>query len=349
MKKEKSSESKLSLLSNFIRSLTRFIWVIIAVIILAAAGKLLLMTDNKDKEETTKEQSTKPVLMKPEFPREKLDESLIQALLISRTKTDEFASERLDEWVDSLMVRVDNSFLDWYFGYFNQQIIGLKSLVQGALHYVFESQPTASEKLTEEFQEEFAIRVLRKQIAQMEIERITGDVVEFYVEELQKNVNEIPSRYNIPQGEWERYLDDVSFIISDTEGSRSVSLSFKTIFAGGVGGAALLTSKLIGPITAKLGIKTGTKFAGKAGAQIAAKTGAKVAAKMGGKMAGLYIGVGVIIWDLWDHHATKEENKPVLRQNIYDYLHEVKHSLLYDTESGIITAINDMERNIKIK
>jgi len=346
---KKSGESKLSLWSNLFNSLTRFIWVIIAVIILAAVGKLLLVTGNKDEEETVTEKSTKPVLTKPEFPREEINESLAQALFTSRTMTEEFASERLEVWVDSLMVRVDNSFLDWYFGYFNQQIIGLKALVQGALHYVFESQPTAAERLTGEFQEEFAVRVLRKQIAQMEIERITGDIVEFYVGELQKNVNEIPSRYNIPQGEWERYLDDVSFIIIDTEGNRSVPISFKTIFAGGVGGAALLTSKLIGPITAKLGMKTGAKFAGKAGAQIAAKTGAKVAAKIGGKMAGLYIGVGVLAWDLWDHHATKETNKPILRQNIYDYLHEVKHSLLYDTESGIITSINEIEKNIKIK
>jgi len=342
MKIPKNRESKLSLLSNFFRSVTGFIWVIILLIVLAAAGRFLLFSDDEEKEKTSESARTKPVLTKPEY-RKKVDESLAGALETSRKNTEEYASVRLQEWVDSLMVRVDNNFIDWYFGYFTQQMIGLKSLVQGAVHLVFENQPSASEKLTEEFQEEFGKRVLRKEIAQLELERITREIISYYSEDLQKNVNEIPDRYQIPQGEWDRYLEDISIIIGDAEATRNVSITMKTVVAGGIGGT-LLAAKLLGKITV-----TGAKVAGKAGAKIATKTGAKVAAKMGGKMIGMYVGVGIIVWDLWDHYSTAKTNRPILRQNLYDYLTEAKESLLYDTETGIITTLLEIENNIKFK
>jgi len=342
MKKFKNSENILSLLTNLFRSITGLVWVIIVIIVLASLGKLFLFNGSKEKKTTSENTRTKPVLSKPEI-RQKVDESLLQALSESRKSTENYASLCLQEWVDSLMVRVDNNFLDWYFGYFTQQMIGLKALVHGAVHLVFESQPTASEKLTKEFQEEFGTRVLRKEIAQMELERITGDIIQYYSEELKKNVNAIPSRYQIPQGEWDRYVEDISVIVGSTEANRNVSLSLKTIVAGGIGGT-LLTAKLLGKIT-----MAGAKVAGKAGANIASKTGAKVAAKIGGKMLGVYVGAGIIAWDLWDHYSTSHTNKPILRRNIFDYLQEVKHSLMYDSESGIITALNDIENNLKFK
>jgi hypothetical protein len=100
------------------------------------------------------------------------------------------------------------------------------------------------------------------------------------------------------------------------------------------------------PIISKIGAKISTKLAAKSAAKMAAKTGGKVAAKTGGKFLGTIIAVGIIIWDVWDHYATKKKAKPVLRQNIYDYLKEVKKSILYDPEYGIMTIIYQMEQGI---
>ena len=343
-----SGDSKSSW-TNLFRSISGLIWAVIVLIILAAAGKMLLIPDMKDEKITVVEKSSKSIQTQPSILRGKIDQDILQAFTTAQVNTELFASERLQEWVDSLMVRVDGNFLDWHFSYFHQQMIGFKSLIQQGLYIVsenlseqlpeiLEEQPTAAERLTEEFQEEFGQRVLRREIAQMELERITREIVEYYVHEVQQNIDSIKAEYTIPQGEWDRYLDDISFIIGDVEGSRNVSLTVKTIAAGGVGGAAL-TAKLIGKMAGKISSKTGAAAAGKAGAALAGKTGAKVAAKMGGKMLGLYAGIGIIIWDILDHYSTAKTNRPILRQNINDYLLLVKDTLLHDPETGIMTEI----------
>ena len=61
---------------------------------------------------------------------------------------------------------------------------------------------------------------------------------------------------------------------------------------------------------------------------------------------GPIIGVGIIVWDVWDHNHTKKIEAPILRENIVDYLAEVRHGLLYDPETGIMAIIGGMEANV---
>ena len=63
---------------------------------------------------------------------------------------------------------------------------------------------------------------------------------------------------------------------------------------------------------------------------------------------GAIVAIGIIIWDVWDHHATKSKAKPILRKNIYDYLNEVKESILHDPSYGIMTIIYEMEQIISV-
>jgi hypothetical protein len=79
---------------------------------------------------------------------------------------------------------------------------------------------------------------------------------------------------------------------------------------------------------------------------MAAKTGGMVAAKTGGRFLGTFIAVGIIMWDVWDHYQTKKKALPVLRNNIKDYLNEVKESIIHDPEYGIMTIIYNMEHGI---
>jgi hypothetical protein len=100
------------------------------------------------------------------------------------------------------------------------------------------------------------------------------------------------------------------------------------------------------PLITKISAKISTRLAAKSAGKMAAKTGGKVAAKTGGKFLGAIIAVGIIIWDVWDHYATKKKAKPVLRKNIHDYLKEVKNSILHDPAYGIMTIIYQMEISI---
>jgi len=209
--------------------------------------------------------------------------------------------------------------------------------IKGAASYWFNpndqtSEERIAEEITTEFQIEFAKRVLRPEIAQLQLQRITNQTVRLYLDEVSQNIKLIPVNCKISQVDWNSYLNDVAITIYDTEGNLS-SVSLK-VFAGG---GAYLAVK---PIVAKLvvGSKIVTKLAGKVGAKIAAKTGATLAAKIGGTLLDTTVGVGILLWDVWDNNHTAFIEKPILKTNLANYLE--------NPETGVMVAVDSIQKNI---
>lgn len=326
---------------------TNGVWLMLVVLILAGLGHFLLSLDatlgERDRERATTPAA--PQIRKVEEPIAwgAIDQATLSALEESRAIAESFLSDALDTWIDEIMVRVDGDFLDWYFDYWTQQAHGLKGLWQFGVQKIFEERPSAAEKLTQRIQEEFAKRALRPNVAELELRRIARQTAEVYVAELQGRLKSIPETYKISSLEWDAYMEGIALTTADTTGGRETPLTLKALALTGAGGAAILISKL-GLISAKVAAKTVSSTAGAAAAGIAAKTGGKVAAKAGGKFLGPIIGVGVIVWDLWDHRKTKRENRPILRQGLVDYFQELKEILMHDPTEGLISTLNDLER-----
>jgi hypothetical protein len=337
---EKKSQ-RLHAWSDLLRSISKFLWIIVIVIILAALGKMFIFKSGK--EPGSMKPVKKPVVEKVDWSR--VNKEIEKMMMTARKETETLASTKLDLWIEKNMQRVDSDFLEWYFSYWTQQKLGLQSLLAQVWHWVDSDSPTAAEKITEEVQEEFSNRVIRPQIAQLEIERIVNEIVSHYSTSLKGKLERIPGEYNINPADWDRYLEDISVMIKNVEANRSTSLPLKALVGVTAGGAVLMANSLR-PIVTKIGAKISSKLAAKSAAKMAAKTGGKVAAKTGGKFLGTIIAVGIIIWDVWDHYSTKQKAKPVLRQNIYDYLMEVKESILHDPAYGIMTIIYQMEQSI---
>jgi hypothetical protein len=337
--------------SQFIKSVSPYLWatvIIIVIIPLLGRGfiansyqKNIVISDNSP--------PLVAVIDKQQPDWSKVDQSITIAIKNAKITANNFASENLDTWVDELMTRVDNSFLEWYFNYFNQKKLEFSApfmwISSAVTHWIDSDNPSpeqaVAEKMTEDFQLEFAKRVLRPKIAQLELERITRDTVNLYVSQLENNISSVQGSYKIPQGEWGRYLDDIAVTINDTEGVVS-NLSLKAL----VGGSSYLLVKATIPIAAKIGSKVAVSFAGKFGAKIAAKTGGAVAANIGAGLLDPIIGAGIIIWDLWDYHHTVDVNRPILRAAILDYLSQVKKSLLDNNENGIMASVAQLEGGI---
>lgn len=323
--------------------LAKIFWLMVVLVVAAVLGKSWL-----SREAAVPERVNKPVPAPP-IDWSQVDAAIVAVLRPARAAAETTATQKLEAWSEDLMWRVDHDFLDWYFSYWNQQKLGLKALGYTVKHYIFADEPEAAARLTEEVQQEFAQRVLRPQIAQLELERITTEVLEVYLSRLTAALAGIPEEYKIPQPEWERYLNDIAVLTTRVEGNREIALSLKAATVASVGGGALLAHTL-SPALPSLGSKVSGKLAGKAAgevaAEVAAKTGGKVTAKTGGKLLGLIVGFGILLWEVWDHSQTEEIERPKLRQTIADYFVEVKHSLLYEPETGIMSIIHDMEDNI---
>lgn len=327
------------------KNVVRFIWLAVFFIILVALGRYLVATSViRDEVAASGQPRSKPIPT-PGIEWSEIDKAILGALETAREAALAKAQAGLDEISAGWTERVDNNFLEWYFGYWNQQKMGLQGIVRSIHHWFDEEAPTAAESVTQTIQEEFANRVLRPQITQLELEQLTRDVVDVYIQSLQREIEAVRGRYQIPQEEWDRYLSSIAAMTSTVEGNRKVDLSLKAIAGATVAGSVLLGKALVN-VAGKLGSKVSAQFAGKAAAKMAAKTGGKVAAKMGGKLLGPIVGVGIIVWDIWDHQATKAESRPILRENLLDYLGQIEESLLNDPESGILAVIHQIEGSI---
>jgi hypothetical protein len=341
---------RLKAITKFLKTLSPLIWVaVFCLVILPLVGNLIIsqsVTSNRSVSSPVSSPVSKVTLPAPP-DLGKVNLEIQGAINKSHALAENFASKELDTWEGELNGRVD-SFLDWYFDYFNQKTMEFATpfkFIVSAVTHKFDMSAASqkvAEKLTEDFQREFAKRVLVPKLAQMRLESITTETTSLYVSELGKNIKGIQSSYNIPQGEWEKYLNDIAVTINDTEGTLS-NFSLRVLIGGG--GYIVAKPLLIG-LAGKVGSKVMTKFAGKAAAKMAAKTGGTVAGQLGVSLIDPIVGVGILIWDIWDYDHTVKVERPILRQNILAYLDQVKISLLKNPESGIMTAINQLEVSI---
>ena len=343
--------SRLATITQFIKATSLLIWSVVAFIIVAGLGYHFFLSEPAgvgvaQPKKLIKEKS-KPV---PPVYNE-LDKAVEEALDKARADARQYALSQLDKWDKELRERVDNDFLPWYFSYWNTQIRGVKALYYGAIHWADSDRPSAAERHTEEFQLQFTARVLQPHTSQKQLERIQVATLEGYLQNLRTLVADIPKRYKVSAADWENYLAEISHQSSVIEGGRNVPITLKALYASTAAGTVLLAGKILGAFEGKalagIGSKLGGKIAAKATAKLAAKTGGKVAAKVGGKLLGPIVGVGIIVWDVWDHASTVSENTPVLRQSIYAYLDEMKLSLLDDPETGVMSVINQMEQQFR--
>ena len=337
-------------ISQFIKSVTPYLWaIVIVVVIIPLLGRGFIANSYQKDVVTSDNSKSSVVFIDKQSDWNKVDESIIAAIKNANTTAENFASTKLDDWVDELMINVDGSFLDWYFNYFNQKKLEFSVpfvwASSAVTHWVDSDKPSpdqvVAEKMTEDFQLQFAKRVLKPKIAQFALETITNDTVKVYVSQLEKNISSIESSYNIPQGKWDRYLNDIAITINDSEGVTS-NLTLKTL----VGGGSYLFVKAAIPMGVKIGSQIAAKFAGKAGAKIAAKTGGTIAGKIGAELLDPIVGIGILIWDLWDYNNTVSVNRPILRKSISEYLHTVKTSLLQNPANGIMASINELQYGI---
>ncbi|NEQ16631.1 MAG: hypothetical protein F6K44_23795, partial [Moorea sp. SIO3E2] len=264
--------------TQLIKSVAPLIWtVVIIIVFIPLVSKLIIPHSTNPAQITPSTEPTVVIEPRPDFS--KVNQAVADAVKASHASAEGFAAQELDVWEAELIPRVD-SFLDWYFDYFNQKKMELSVPFMwgkyAIMHQINTKLPSGKEaidaKLTETFQKEFSKRVLVPQNAQMRMELITNDTIELYMAELGNNLSDIQSQYQIPQGQWDRYINEISTTINDTEGNLS-NISLKLL----IGGSGYLVAKpILVSMGGKVASKVSTKLAGKAASKMAAKTGGLV-------------------------------------------------------------------------
>lgn len=229
-----------------------------------------------------------PQYIPGEPPLPEFDQVLGTALKIAHQDAEQFASQELDRWISQLIQRIDYDFLDWYFSYWNQTVIELQSLYHETIHLFYKTAPSATEKLTEKINMELSKRVFRPQIAQMELEAITRNTLNRYLQTFRKECQTLPKQYKIPQGSWQRYLNDLALITTGVYGERNLFATIKNLYTSSIGSALVITSAI--PLFAgKISVSIAEKLAKQIWTKVTLKSSGKAAAQFGGRMLGLLL------------------------------------------------------------
>ena len=343
--------NRIQAISQLIKAITPLIWaIVVLVVIVPLLGKIWLGTASNEplKTKVATETNLEIPITIPQKSNSKIDREISQALQTARANSQNFALGEIEGWVEELMTRVDQGFLPWYFNYFNQKQFEGKAFLSGLYssiaHWVNTDNPppeqVVAENLTKTIQTEFTKRVIRPQEAQLRLERITRDAVNLYVNNLSNELENIQASYQIPQGKWDRYLSDIAITIQDTEGNIS-NTSIKLL----VGGATALGVKSLIPVV-KVGSTVYLSLAGKTGAKIATKTGGAVASSFGAELIDPIVGIGLIVWDLWDYQHRVNIEKTILRDTIFNYLQEVKYDLVNNHQGSVLSSIYQIEASV---
>jgi hypothetical protein len=345
---------RMTALSHFLRAATSLLLRGGILLVLLAASLLLLSRAGRffGPGSSTRTAAAEPVVVAAPQPIDwsRVDAAVVAAAAQARRHAEQFAAGQLDAWTRQMLSRIDQEFLPWYFGYWNQQAIGLKACWQGvkyelAGYVTADATPSPAEQTIQDIQTEFAGRVLHPESAQLRLEQITRQAVALYLAELGDRLKDIQVRYGIPPQQWDRYLEGVATSVQRIDGNRQVPLSLKAITASTVGAAAILTRSLA-KLAARFEVRLAAGAAERPIAGVAARAASKVAARAGGKMLGPIVAVGLIVWDIWDHHRTVSQNQPIVRDALAEYLSLQNDALLRDPQTGVLAAMHEVEAGI---
>jgi hypothetical protein len=241
----------------------------------------------------------------------------------------QYAEHELDKWESELIKRLDTDFLDWYFSYFNQKTEELKIL----LNYLGEMAITGfkpsivddriKDRILANINREFARRVVNSKSAESKFKTIVIDTTDLYLNQLSKQLKNVSKKYKIPQSDWQEYLEVIKVRLENEQGNETLAVEI---------------------------IGAGSYLAIKAGSLVAAKAGSKVAAGfLSSSIASIIdpaVGLGLIAFDYWDYTNGVAKNKPRLREDLVESLHEIKKTLLTDYEFGVMSAVNELDEKI---
>jgi hypothetical protein len=339
--------ARIQALTQLIRAVQPLIWATVLTIVrIPLAGKYVMGRILPTPPDTSASIPVDVAIAMPDWST--IDAAMAQSLQGARQEAATYAHEQLTQWMNELEPRVD-SFLDWYFDFFQQKSIEFSTPFiwgYGVVRHRFDpthpsAQVTVADYLTQSFEREFAQRVLVPQNAQLRLERITAESLDRYLATLDQQLGGIQTHYKIPQGHWEGYLSDISVSLG-REGSLS-HLSLETL----VGGGTYLPAKpLLLASLGKLSGKASSKVASAAIGKVAAKAGGTVATQLGAAILDPLVGLGILAWDVWDYRHTVASDRPILRDNITSSLQDVEQMLLNHPDAGVMSAVAQVERSL---
>ena len=330
--------------------------IVISAFVFSPLGRIIigkLGFSNKPDSIGKKEQQMVVPAIKFDF-----DDEILAALEKANNSARLYINEELDKWIEDVMSRLDDKFLDDYFGFIQTKSREIRTFFQFAKNKLSLSDKTAEEMLTQELEEKISNLVLRPEITEATMKIIVDNAIEIYYSCLDKSLQEIQVSHNIPDSDWKAYISDLCMITMRDEQTaynrNIIPITSKAIIVSGVTITAYVAKpaieKIAKMVSAKIATKTGVNIAEKAGAQFAVTTATKTGSNIAARtipFIGCAIIIGVGVWDIIDYKVNSNKGKKILRENFSDYLSKIKAELMGNSSDSIMSSIIIWENNFK--
>ena len=354
LKKYKTSKSNDNINNKGKKNrITNFLWIIVFVIIILNVMKLFsieISNFSNTKKNLIKEIDTSKIAKKRKIFL-KLDRDIKKALNNAKNNAEKVAEKELNIWVKELIDKMDNNYLDWYFGYWQQRTMEFKK-IQYYIKDKLLNKNNSEKEILEDIKNEFEKRVLDPITAQHKIEYIFKKTMDSYTDTLSKELKNIKEKYKIPDYEWHEYLSDLSLVINNSNGINEIPLTVKTLTISTIS-TSFIAMRSISATVKPLATKISSKMIAKIGigetTTLASKVGVKTVGKITSKEILRSVPIIITIWEIWDHISTVKKERAILRKNLIEQLGYLKDIFLHDDQIGIITVLNNIELKIASK
>ncbi len=291
------------------------------------------------------------------FPKAQVDAEMKIAMTVARNEARRYAEMELAKWQSKIMSKADSDFIDWYFSYYNVKRRECEGLARDIKHVFNKQTRTSTEWQRDELEKAVRNKLIDPEQTQQEFQRIAQKTMNIYNRSMTNSMCEIQSKYPMEMEDWENYVSKLTDVIVDT--GTSVTKGYAKANFAGISVATIIVCdagfkcfSLLGRNIAGVFGKAGTNIAVRNGSRLVAVGAGGTAAKAGGAVAGTVacaaVTAGMIVWDVIDYNISSKKDKPILRQNINEYIVELCNFLLDDDEYGIFTEINRMHNAMRM-
>ena len=281
-----------------------------------------------------------------------VDSDIANASSAATESARDYARVALDHWISLVRMRIEDDFIPWFGSYWTQQWLAGKM----AWYKLGAEEGTdpAVKQLAAYLQEQFQERVLAPVAKEIDPDVIREQTTEYYVQILNKQLQEIQQRYGVPSDQFDRRIKDISVIAPTPDPTRSASL-YQLVHADPVTSLPAYEALIAqirenagetGPSEARIS-PVAQKVSEKLAARLITSGGASAAAAVVGGIPGMIISLGAAGFGAMAHEKDRPKLEALLRENLTPVLDDMWRDLMEDPAAGVMAAVYHLSKQIK--
>ena len=265
-----------------------------------------------------------------------------------------FARVQMEAWKKLVASKVETDFSPWFSNYWTQQ--WLSARVAWYKMNLPDDEELVVTRLAAYLQTQYRERVLLPVAKEIDPEAVREQATKYYVQHLRAELQPIPSRYDVPQDQFDRRLKAIPAIELAPPPARNASLyqivhtepldslpAYVALLeqaheAAGEAGAGL-SKTTISPVARRVSEQLLERLAISGGSSA-------ISALVGG-IAGSVISLGAASVGVMLYESTREATASILRESLAAGMDEIWHVLMEDPASSVMAGINHLSDQIE--